>query len=99
MAEFTVTAEEVRNKAAELRKINAQFHSTVGELEAEQARLSTVWEGEAHDVFDSNFKNKKICMDNFYNAIENYCFKLDEIAVNYANAETRNIATASGSGV
>lgn len=96
MAEFIVTAQEVRNKAAELRKINEQYKTTVENLKAEAARLNGMWEGEAHDTFEANFKNDSIRMDNFYTAIQDYCVKLDEIAVNYNNAEARNVATASG---
>lgn len=96
MAEFIVTAQEVRNKAAELRKINEQYKSTVENLKSEVARLSGMWEGEAHDSFDASFKKDSINMDNFYTAIGDYCVKLDDIAVNYNNAEARNVATASG---
>lgn len=96
MAEFTVTAAEVRNQAAQLKELNAKFKTAVGELEAEVGKLTAMWEGEAHDAFDVAFKNNKIKMDNFYNAIEKYCVTLSEIAVNYANAENKNVATAGG---
>lgn len=97
MAEFTVTAAEVRNKATELRDLNARYRNLINELEAEVNKLSTMWEGEAHDAFDNSFKVDKVKMDNFYNAIEKYCVTLGEIAVNYQNAEAKNVATASGS--
>lgn len=96
MAEFIVTAEEVRNKAAELRRINEQYKTTVDNLKAEESRLNGMWEGEAHDVFDTAFKNDSTRYDNFFAAIEDYCVKLEAIAVNYNNAEARNVATAQG---
>ena len=96
MAEFIVTAQEVRNKAAELHRINEQYKVTIENLKAEAARLSGMWEGEAHDTFDAKFKNDGIRMDNFYTAIQDYCAKLDDIAVNYNNAEARNVSTAAG---
>ena len=96
MAEFIVTAQEVRSKAAELRRINEQYKGTVENLKSEATRLNGMWEGEAHDAFETSFKNDGIRMDNFYTAIQDYCVKLDDIAVNYNNAEARNVATASG---
>ena len=96
MAEFIVTAQEVMNKAAELRKINSEYKKAIGELEAEETRLNTMWEGQAHDSFDAAFKRDKVSMENFYTAIENYCVRLDEIAANYASAEAKNINIAGG---
>ena len=96
MAEFVVTAQEVKNKALELHKINADFKKDIEELEAEHARIGTMWEGEAHDSYDAAFKKNKVHLTNLYNAIENYCAKLDEIAVNYATAELKNASLASG---
>lgn len=96
MPEFIVTAQEVKNKAMELRKINADFKKTASDLEGEQTRLNTMWEGDAHDNFDMAYKKNKVHIENFYNAIENYCVKLDEIAANYANAENRNVSLAAG---
>ena len=72
MPEFIVTAQEVKNKAMELRKINAEFKKTASDLEGEQTRLNTMWEGDAHDNFDMAYKKNKVHIENFYNAIENY---------------------------
>ena len=96
MAEFVVTSAELKNKAMELHKLNLDFKKATDELEAEHTRLNTMWEGEAHDTFDSAFKKKKVNLTNLYNAIENYCSKLDEIAANYATAENKNATLASG---
>ena len=96
MAEFTVTSTEVKNKATELRDLNAKFKTVTGELETEIAKLTAMWEGEAHDAFDASFKTDKVKMDNFYNAIEKYCYTLEEVAANYQNAEARNTSTATG---
>ncbi len=96
MAEFIVTAEEIMNKASELRKINSEYKKAIEELEAEETRLNTMWEGQAHDNFDAAFKRDKVDLDNFYIAIENYCSRLEEIASNYASAEAKNYSIAGG---
>jgi WXG100 family type VII secretion target len=95
MAEFTVTATEVRSKASELKELNAKYKNVVEELEQEVTKLSSMWEGEAHDAFDATFKTDKAKLDLFYNAIEKYCFTLDEVAANYQQAESKNVTTAS----
>jgi len=96
MAEFTVTATEVTNKGTELRDLNAKYKTVIGELETEVAKLQSMWEGEAHDVFNNSFNADKVKMEAFYTAIERYCATLTEVAANYQNAENRNISTASG---
>lgn len=95
MAEFTVTPSELKNKATELQKLNAQLKTKIGELEQAEGSLSNMWEGEAHDAFTAAFKRDKVQMDNFYNAIEKYVSALNQIAARYESAESRNVSTAS----
>ncbi len=97
MAEFIVTAQEVRAKAVELRKLNDDYRKLVDDLQTEVSKLSGMWEGEAHDTFDIRFKKDAVYYQQFYNTIVDYCVKLDEIAVNYSQAETKNIQIANGS--
>ena len=95
MAEIKVTSATLRSKAAELKQLNGQFKSAVGALESEEANLNSQWEGEAHDAFHNAFSKDKVQMDNFYNAIENYCTSLLSIAEQYEKAENANVATAT----
>ena len=95
MAEIQVTSATLRSKAAELKQLNGQFKSAVEALQQEEQTLSGQWEGEAHDAFHTAFSNDKIQMDNFYNAIENYCTSLLTIAEQYEKAEAANQQVAS----
>lgn len=94
MAAFQVTSSELKAKANELRDLNAQFKTQVGNLESQEGSLLTMWEGEAKKAFDTAFKNDKSQMDNFYNLIEQYCVALENIAAKYDMAEAQNVSTA-----
>lgn len=94
MAAFQVTSRELKAKANELRDLDAQFKTQVGNLESQEGSLITMWEGEARNKFDMAFKNDKAQMDNFYNLIQQYCTALDNIAAKYDMAEARNVSTA-----
>ena len=87
MAGFTVTAAELRKKAAELRDLNSQFKSEVGSMEGYEEALNGMWDGEANDAFHRAFMNDKGQMDNFYNLIEQYAAALETIAQKYEEAE------------
>lgn len=93
MAAFSVTSSELRVKAGELRELNGQFKTQVGNLESQENSLVSMWEGEARNAFDTAFKNDKVQMDNFYNLIEQYCVALENIAAQYDEAERINLAT------
>ncbi len=95
MAAFQVTAKELRTKAGELRDMNAQFKTQVGNLESQEQSLGSMWEGEAKKAFHTAFNNDKVQMDNFYNLIEQYCVALENIATKYEMVEAQNVSTAS----
>lgn len=95
MSDFTVSINDLKTKVDTLRQLNAQFKSQVGELEATEANLQGMWEGEARDTFDQAFRSDKIQMDNFYNAVEVYAQRLEAIAARYAQAEATNVEIAS----
>ncbi len=95
MAAFQVTAKELRTKAGELRDMNAQFKTQVGNLETQEQSLGSMWEGDAKKAFHAAFSNDKVQMDNFYNLIEQYCVALENIATKYEMAEAQNVSTAS----
>lgn len=95
MATFRVTTNELKSKAEELRALNAQFKSEVGNMEALEGALSGMWEGQARDAFHNTFSSDKTQMNNFYNAIENYVVRLEAAAAKYAQAEAANVEIAN----
>lgn len=94
MAEFTVTARELQEKAEELKNLNQQFKNEVSNLESVEGALSGMWEGEARDEFHKAFNSDKVQMDNFYNAIETYVMRLEAAAEKYAQTERANVEIA-----
>ena len=94
MAAFQVTSAQLKAKAGELRELNGQFKTQVGNLESQEGSLISMWEGEARNAFDAAFKRDKSQMDNFYNLIVQYCASLESIASQYDMAESRNVSTA-----
>ena len=95
MGLIQVSASELKVKAGELRNLNSQFKTQVGNLESQEQALIGMWEGEARDAFNVAFNNDKTQMDNFYNLIEQYCVALENIAAKYEMAEAQNLSTAS----
>lgn len=95
MALIQVSAAELKAKAGELRNLNSQFKTQVGNLESQEQTLISMWEGEARDAFNTAFNNDKMQMDNFYNLIEQYCVALEAIAAKYELAEAQNVSTAA----
>ena len=90
-----VEASQLIAKANELKNLNAQLKSTIGELESSEEALRGMWEGEANDAFHNAFNSDKIQMNNFYNAIEMYVYRLLEIAAKYQQAEATNLEIAN----
>ena len=95
MSEIIVASGELRNKAAELNRMNEQFRNAVSDLTNEESALRGQFEGEASDAFHKAFSNDTIQMQNFYNAIAQYVQKLIQIADTYEKAEQANVATAN----
>lgn len=90
MAQFTVSPEELKNRAEELRNQNAQLKQQIEDLISYANALDSQWEGEAHDKFKSEFNRDSVQMTNFYNAIQEYCYRLEEISMKYQKAEIEN---------
>jgi len=95
MANFVVTASEVRSKASALGDLNQQFRSKATELENKESELLTMWEGTARDTFHREFTKDKGQMDTFSNLIDEYVTALTEIAQRYEEAETKATELAS----
>lgn len=93
-----VTTATLKNKANELKSLNSKFKSQVENLKSAESSLNGMWEGEAKTAFHKAFTQDITDitqMHNFYNAIEQYVQKLDQIATAYEQAEKKNIATAT----
>ena len=95
MAEIKVMTNELKSKIEELRTLNTQFKSAVGELESTEASPNSMWEGNAKTAFHNAFTSDKQQMDNFYTAIELYAQKLEVILAKYIQAENTNIELAN----
>ena len=94
MAEIRVTSGELKKKAGELRNLNTQFQREVEEMTSEEQRLVNMWDGEAKEAFHTAYSSDKAQMDTFYQEIEKYCVKLEEIANIYERAESQTMNTA-----
>ena len=90
-----VTTATLKNKANELKSLNSKFKSQVENLKSAESSLNGMWEGEAKTAFHKAFTQDITQMHNFYNAIEQYVQKLDQIATAYEQAEKKNISTAT----
>ena len=96
MAEFTVTSKALKGRADMLEGYNKTLMSKILSLEAEEAALSSMWEGESHDAFDRSFKENKGKMILFHDEIVKYVNTLRTAAAKYEAAEKKNVMTASG---
>ena len=95
MAEIRVTSAELRRKADELKNLNNQFKSKVGDLKSYEQSLTSMWEGDAKTAFHNAFNKDQIQWNNFYNLIEQYIITLRNIATEYDNKESLNANIAS----
>lgn len=95
MSDFRVSVAELKAKVDSLRQLNGQFKSQVGNLEATEASLNGMWEGQARETFHNAFASDKVQMDNFYNAVEVYAARLESIAARYAQAEAASTEIAN----
>lgn len=87
MSEFTVIPAELIRKAEELRTLNAQFKTKVEELSSLEVNLSSMWEGEARDLFRTIFTADKSQWENYATLIEQYCAALEKIGNAYGGGE------------
>lgn len=95
MSEFRVDPKQLQSNANDLRQLNAQFKSTVADLESTEATLSGMWDGPAKEAFRKAFMSDKAQMDTFYQAIDEYATRLESIASKYQTAENKNTEIAN----
>ncbi len=94
MAQYTVTFQQLTTAIETLTQLNSDFKTATSNLESTEGQLCSMWEGEAKDTFDAAFKQDKVQMDNFYNAIQNYINVLQQMLEKYRAAEAANTETA-----
>ena len=95
MAQFMVTAAELRSKAEQLQQLNEQFKQLTSTLRDQENGLSGMWEGEARDTFRTAFQGSAGKMDDFSATIMQYVNGLQDIIRQYEQAEAKNVETAT----
>ena len=95
MSDFKVTPSVLKSNADTLTDLNARFKGSVDSLVTSEGALNAMWDGEANDAFHKAFNNDMIQLHNFFNAIEQYIAKLNQIAQAYDKAEKTNVSTAN----
>lgn len=95
MAQFYVDASSLRAKISELQQLNSSFRNEVTNLQETEQTLSGMWEGSAKDTFHSAFSSDIVQMSNFYNAINTFADRLQEIVAQYEQAESANAELAA----
>lgn len=94
LAEFTVTSQTVATKAEELDKLNKDMLARASELTALVNSLDSIWEGDAHDAFKTEYEKSKNALANYSAMIAKYSASLSEIASEYAKTEASNVQIA-----
>ncbi len=95
MTDFSVSVQDLRTKVEALRTLNSEFKARTNDLTNTESSLNGMWEGEARDAFHNAFQSDITQMGNFYNAIEVYAMRLDEMASRYEAAESVNLDIAT----
>lgn len=89
-----VTTATLRAKADELRLLNAKFNTEVAGLNESEARLATMWEGDAQKAFHQQFQVDHEKFKVFFEGINKYVERLIASADAYDKAEAANVSTA-----
>lgn len=89
------TTGTIGNKATELQGLNAKFKKQIEDLISAESTLNGMWDGAANDTFHNAFQKDVTYMNAFYNNIEQYATKLNQIAREYEKAEQTNINTVN----
>lgn len=94
MAEFMVTAAQLREKKETLQQLNQDLQTQITALVQAEANVTSMWEGEAKTAFHNAFTQDKAQMDNFKTAIDQYVAALETSITAYETAESTNVNTA-----
>lgn len=95
MTDFSVSVQDLRTKVEALRTLNSEFKARTNDLTNTEASLNGMWEGEAREAFHGAFQSDITQMGNFYNAIEVYAMRLNDMANRYEAAEEANLEIAT----
>ena len=93
-SQIIVSTRELNSKSQALQSSNTQLNRMIDQLQQQELSLCSMWEGDAKDEFDKEFRKDIQQMKNFYEAIKNYILKLNEIIKNYDQAEAKNVQIA-----
>lgn len=93
-SQIIVSTRELNSKSQSLQASNTQLNKMIDQLQQQELNLCSMWEGDAKDEFDKEFRKDIQQMKNFYEAIKNYILKLNEIIKNYDQAEAKNVQIA-----
>ncbi len=93
-SQIIVSTRELNSKSQSLQSSNTQLNRMIDQLQQQELSLCSMWEGDAKDEFDKEFRKDIQQMKNFYEAIKNYILKLNEIIKNYDQAEAKNVQIA-----
>ncbi len=89
MAEFTVSSQMLRDKAAGIRGKNSEFTGLTDEITQLINSLSSSWEGDAYTNFVSKFEGLKPSFTAYSQVIEEYAAFLENAATSYEQAESQ----------
>ena len=95
---ITVTPQELKRIAEELRQYNESYKRQLEEMVVIKNSLNTKWEGTAKEAFNKKFEERATLFDAFHVAIQGYISVLLSIAERYENVERRNAALVNGGG-
>lgn len=95
MAQYKVSASDLKNAANNLRSYNNSLKNQIDSLVQQENALNNQWEGEAKDAFDKAFKTDKVKFDKFVQAVEKFSTTLDEVAHKYEQSESKNVQIAT----
>ena len=94
MAQYKVTASELRNAADSLRNYNNSIKTQLENLVQQEQALNNQWDGDANDAFHRAFTTNKAKFDKFVQAVEKFSTTLTQVAERYEQAESKNTQIA-----
>ncbi len=94
MAEFMVNFQGLNSKVEQLNAQNELLKAKRQALETTATGMSSMWEGDAQQAFTNAVRTDVAKIQEFENAITQYCSNLSQIISDYQTAEQRNAETA-----
>ena len=88
---FTVTTSELTRKKEDLENKNKELSNKISKLVEVEAQLNQQWDGDANDKFHKAFNKDRSKMDEFHDAIGQYCTQLGNIIKKYEEVEKQNL--------